>query len=276
MYSIWKENFPISFIGKGYLMLFSIFVVLTARGQNDSIVPIDKDPEELLKNLDLRLYDQTGFNLWNDSFSGHWSGFDFGFNVLLNEDYSGYDRPFMDNDVLRSNSAFINLLQLNIGLQRNRNTIGLVSGIGLQLQSYRLDKNTTINRLPDGSIEPQSLYFDHNQKSKFSIISLTVPLLAEFQIPLDHYKNRIYLSGGMYGGIRLGSHTKIKYRSEGKKEKLKTPGHYSLQDIKYGFMVRAGYRWINVFATYDLVPLFKEDKGPELTPLTFGVTLLSF
>lgn len=276
MYDIRKKFIPKCLFGKGYLLLLLFLAVLTARSQNDTIIAIDEDPEEILKHLDLRMYQQPGFNLWDDSFSGHWAGFDFGFNTFVKEDYSGYEQNFLENDLLRSNSAFINLLQLNIGLQRNRNTIGLVSGIGLQLQSYRLNKNTTITRLPDGSIEPQSLFFDYNQKSKFSIISLIVPLLAEFQIPLDHYKNRIYISGGLYSGIRVGSHTKIKYRSEGKKEKLKTPGHYSLQDIKYGIMMRAGYRWINVFATYDLVPLFQENNGPELTPVTFGVTLLRF
>ena len=92
---------------------------------------------------------------------------------------------------------------------------------------------------------------------------------------MNQYNNRIYVSGGFYGGLRIGSHTKIKYRSEGKKEKLKTPGHYSLQDFKYGMMIRAGYRWINVFATYELVPLFKGEKGPRLTPVTVGITLIN-
>jgi hypothetical protein len=76
-------------------------------------------------------------------------------------------------------------------------------------------------------------------------------------------------------GVRLTSHTKIKYRKE-QKEKLKVPDHYSLQDFKYGLMFRTGYRWINVFATYELTPLFKNDKGPHLTPFTFGITLISF
>jgi hypothetical protein len=79
----------------------------------------------------------------------------------------------------------------------------------------------------------------------------------------------------MYMGIRLMSHTKIKYRKE-QKEKLKVPDHYSLQDFKYGFMIRTGYRWVNFFATYEITPFFKEGKGPELTPFTFGVTLLYF
>ncbi|HKI90058.1 MAG TPA: hypothetical protein VKA38_13600, partial [Draconibacterium sp.] len=75
---------------------------------------------------------------------------------------------------------------------------------------------------------------------------------------------------------RLTSQTKIKYRIDRKKEKLKVPDFLSLTDLKYGVMVRAGYRWVNVFACYDLVPLFRKDKGPKLTPFTFGFTLVSF
>lgn len=258
------------------LVLMSVLLVSQTEAQNDTIIPLDIDPEELLQDLDLREFRDPGFNVWNDYFKGHWAGFDFGFNTFINENYAGYETAFLENDIFRSNSAYINLIQKNFGLQQNRNTLGLVTGIGFHLQSYRLDNNTTIRRLEDGIIEPDYLYFDHNQKSKLSVVSLIVPLLAEFQIPVNHYNNRIYISGGMYGGIRLSSHTKIKYRSEGRKEKLKTPGHYSLQDFKYGVMVRAGYRWFNIFATYEVAPFFKEGKGPELNALTFGLTLIRF
>ncbi len=256
------------------IILVALFA-MNLKAQNDTIIPVDTDPEELLKDLDLGESYEPGFNIWNDVFSGHWAGFDIGINLFVNEDYTGYSTNFMENDVFRSNSAYFNIIEKSFGLQRNRNTVGLVTGIGLHLQSYRLDNNTTFRRQDDGTIEPQSLFFDQNQKSKFAITSLMVPLLAEFQIPLNHYNNRIYISGGLYGSFRLNSHTKIKYRSEGIKRKLKTPGHYSLQDFKYGVMVRTGYRWFNVFATYDLVPLFKDEKGPGLTPVTFGVTLIS-
>ncbi|MGC9352772.1 MAG: hypothetical protein ACP5D9_02980 [Mariniphaga sp.] len=269
-----------------YLALFSIRLMITGlaivvcsiglKAQNDTIVPIDKDPEKLLRKINIRNFTDGGFNFWYDDFSGHWAGVDFGFNLFTNPDYSGYSSDFMENDIFRSNSTYVNFIQQSIGIQRNRNTVGLVTGVGLQLKSYRLERNTTIRRLENGRIEPQTLYFDQNQKSKLSIVSLMVPLLAEVQIPVNHYKNRLYISGGAFGGVRLGSHTKIKYRIDGKKEKLKIPGHYSLQDYKYGLMVRAGYRWVNVFATYELTPLFKEGKGPKLTPVTFGVTLISF
>jgi len=240
----------------------------------DTIVPVDKDPGKILRKIDIQEISKEGFNFWQDQFSGHWAGIDFGFNSFIKKDYSGYQSEFMNNNLLLSNSTFINLIQQSIGLQHNRNTIGLVTGVGLHLQSYHLNQNTTIRRLENGMIEPQILVFDHNQKSKLSIVSLVVPLLTEFQIPVNHYENRFYFSAGPYLGYRISSHTKIKYRIDGKKEKLKVPGHYSLHDFKYGLMIRTGYRRINLFATCELVPLFKKEKGPELTPVTFGITLL--
>lgn len=244
--------------------------------QSDTIVPMQKDPEKILRKIDIRKMNQMGFNFWQENFKGNWAGIDFGFNTFLNPDYSGYNTEFMENDLLRSNSMHINIIEQNIGLQRNRNTIGLVTGLGLHLQSYRLDKSTTIRQNENGIIEPETLYFDQNQKSKLSIVSLMVPLLAEFQIPVNHYQNRFYFSAGLFGELRISSHTKIKYRTEGKKQKLKVPGQYAIHNFKYGAMVRTGYRRVNVFATYDLIPLFADGKGPELTPFTFGITLIKF
>ena len=258
------------------VMIFVTFCMHSWSQANDTIAPVDKNSYKILRKIDIRRISRQGFNFWQDKFSGHWAGIDFGFNSFVNTGYSGYESEFMENDGWRSNSTYINLIQQSISLQHNRNTIGLVTGLGLNLQSYRLNQNTTIRRLNNGKIEPETLFFDQNQKSKLSVVSLIIPLLTEFQIPVNHYENRLYFSAGLYAGIRLSSHTKIKYRIEGKKEKLKVPGHYSLHDVKYGVMIRTGYKWINLFAACDLVPLFKEDKGPVLTPFTFGVTLISF
>ncbi|NOR74338.1 MAG: hypothetical protein GQ525_04185 [Draconibacterium sp.] len=255
-------------------LFVSTFVTLIAQ-ETDTIIPIDENPEKILRKIDIREVTQNGFNFWQDKFTGHWAGIDLGFNTFLNKDYSGYDSDFMDNDILRSNSVYINVIQQSIGLQHNRNTIGFVTGLGVQFQNYQLDQNTTIERLSNDVIVPKELNYHENQKSKLSIFSITMPLLTEFQIPINNYKNRLYLSTGLFLSYRLGSHTKIKYKTD-HKEKLKVPDHYSLQNFKYGFMFRAGYRWINVFASYELTTFYKENKGPELTPFTFGFTLLQF
>jgi hypothetical protein len=255
-----------------------LFNPLFSQEQDSSLVGKSVSRKSL--NIsDLQDLTKDGFNFWQDKFSGHFAGIDFGLNTFFNKDYSGYNPDqinFMDIDIIRSNSLFINVVNQSLGIQKNRNTIGFVTGLGLQLQSYRLDKNTTIEKMPNGRIVPKTLVFDDNQKSKIGSVYLVVPLLAESQVPVKNYANRLYFSAGVYGGLRVSSHTKIKYRFNRKKEKLKTPDDFSLNDFKFGLMARMGYRWVNVFATYDLTPLFEENLGPKLTPVTFGVTLLRF
>lgn len=259
---------------RAIVFIFTILLfnsVLFAQ-ETDSIKPIRKGAEEILKSINLN---SDGFNFWKDKFSGHWAGIDLGFNMFLNPDYEGYDTEFMQNDIFRSNSFHLNLIQQSIGLQRNRNNFGLVTGLGILFQDYRLDDYTTIERTIDDMIVPKHFYYDDNQKSRLFIYSLTLPVLAEIQIPINNYKNRLYFSSGMYFGYRIGSYTKIKYHTEFT-QKLKVTDNYSLQNFKYGIMARTGYRWINFFAMYELTSFYKEDKGPELTPFTFGVTLIGF
>ena len=240
--------------------------------ENDTIVPIRKDAEQILKNLDLNT---GGFNFWEDKFVGHWAGIDLGFNTFLNTDYSGYDSEFMKNEVIRSSSWNLNLIQQSIGLQRNRNNFGLVTGIGLEYQYYRLNDSTTIERTENDVIAPKPFFLGDNQRSKIFLFSATLPLLAEIQIPVNNYRNRLYFSGGMYFSYRIVSYTKITYKAE-QVHRLKITDNYSLQNFKYGLMFRTGYRWINFYAKYELTPFFKKGKGPELTPFVVGITLLRF
>jgi hypothetical protein len=245
----------------------------------DTIKTKSQNTKRNLSVSDIQDLTKDGFNFWQDKFSGHFAGIDIGFNAFASSNYSSYNdniSQFMDNNILLSNSLFINLIHQSIGLQYNRNTLGLVTGLGLQLQSYRLDKNTIIEQMPNGRITPGTLIFEDNQKSKLSSSYLIAPLLAEFQIPIIHYANRLYISAGFYAGLRLSSHTKIKYRIDRQKKKLKAPDDFSITNLKYGFMARMGYRWINIFATCDLSPFFIENMGPELTPVTFGITLIRF
>ena len=259
-----------------FIMLFVGVTLLNSVAQDiDTIIPINKNPEKILKKIDIKSITQNGFNFWQDDFKGHFAGIDLGFNTLLNSDYSRYDTEFMKSSLLLSNSFYLNFIQQSISLQRNGNTIGLVTGLSVVYQGYRLDQFTTIEKDYNEIIYPVNIVFNDNQKSKLTIYSLMVPVLTEVQIPIQRYKNRMYLSLGPYIAYRISSHTNIKYKQD-RREQLKVPDDFSLQDFKYGLMFRTGYRRVNLFATYELVPLFKKDKGPQLTPFTFGITLLGF
>jgi hypothetical protein len=258
---------------------FFLFSILICRGafaqETDTIIPVHKSAEQLLKNIKVKTFTGEGFNFFEDKFGGHWIGFDFGFNALVNEDYTGYDLEFMDNEILLSYDFNLNIFQKSFGLQRNRNNLGIVTGLGFQMQDYRLNDTVTIGKDNNGVIQPEVFHLGEQQKSKLTIFSVMVPFLIEYQIPINNYKNRLYFSGGMYFAYRIGSYTKIKYRTD-HSEKLKITGNYALNDFRYGIMFRTGYRWINLFAMYELTPLFEENLGPAMNPVTFGITLLRF
>jgi len=263
-----------------FFILLATFVSFLAFTQeNDSIIVVKSPAGRLSGLIDIQDLVNEGYNYWDEEFEGHWAGVELGINGFIGADYSMYspaDNNFLKNDLLLSNVLNLNILQYSMGLQKTRNTLGLITGLGLSLQSYRLNNNTTISVDENRKVYPVNMYFDSNQKSKLSSLNIEVPLLIEFQIPVSHYANRLYFSAGVTGSKRLESHTKVKYRKDGKREKLKSPGDYSIRDYKVSGTIRVGYRWINLFATYDVVPLFEDRRGPVLHPFAAGIRLISF
>ena len=265
--------------------IFFIFLAITATlpaysQDNDSIIVVKSPAARLSGLINIQDLVNEGFNYWQDEFKGHWSGIELGVNGFAFPDYSMYpdnEKDFLKNKLILSNVLHINFLQYSIGIQQTRNTIGVVTGLGLNLQNYRFKNNDTSISLDENrKVIPKYLKFDSNQKSKLSSVYLEVPILLEFQIPVRNYANRLYFSAGITAAKRLDTHTKIKYRKDGKKEKLKSPGDYSINDYKVAGSIRIGYRRISLFANCDLVPMFENGRGPTLFPYSVGIMLISF
>ncbi|RLD32556.1 MAG: hypothetical protein DRI83_10710, partial [Bacteroidetes bacterium] len=51
---------------------------------------------------------------------------------------------------------------------------------------------------------------------------------------------------------------------------------YHLQPFKADATLRVGWGFINLFATYNMVSMFRKDKGPELNQFAAGITLLGW
>ncbi len=212
-------------------------------------------------------------------FYGHWAGLEFGFNTFVNPDYSMYDAKydgFMELNQIRSFALNLNFWEFSIGLQQKRNSIGLVTGLGVEWNNYRFDNKYTIKTDDKGVIQP--IEFDENwsiRKSRLSSLYLNMPLLMEFQIPSGGY-NRAHIAVGAVAGLRLLSYTKTKYQLEKDSRKRKVSDRFSLNNIRYSAMLRIGYGSFDFYATYGISQLFEKGKGPELTPFTIGVTLINF
>lgn len=199
-------------------------------------------------------------------FNGHWEAVELGFNGFDKPDYSKYGgNEFMSLNQGKSMEVNVNFYEMNIGLVKSY--VGLVSGMGLSFNSYRFENPYTIKRGPERT-EPVALDFADLSKTKLAISTLKVPLLLEFQIPVNQREGRLYVNAGVVGGVRIGSHTKVKHGDTKDKDR----SSFNMNSFSYAATARVGYKDMGLFATYNLTPLFETGKGPELTPFTIGIS----
>jgi hypothetical protein len=210
------------------------------------------------------------------TFKGHWSGFDLGISNFVSTPFDSQlpeNAKWMDLNAGRSSSVAFNLLQYSIGLQKNRSNLGLVTGAGWTINNYRLDSKNILTRDNDG----QTTYrvSERNvEKNKLVTSFITLPVLLELQLPSHNNRKEFFISAGVYGSLRMGSHTKVVFNDTGNREKSKWREDLNLNGFKYGAMVRTGYKCIKIYAKCDLSQMFEAGRGPELYPWTIGVTLL--
>lgn len=233
-------------------------------GKNDVKVVDNEDGTEIRWGKEKHKKDRSG------RFNGHWEGVEFGFNGFDKPDYSMYNaaqKDFMALNQGKSAEFNINFYELNIGLAKSY--VGLVSGMGLSFNSYRFDNPFTLARVANRT-EPLPLDPENLSKTKLAVSYLNVPLLLEFQIPVNHNEGRLFINAGLVGGVKIGSHTKVKYGDN--KDKVRSG--FNMNSFKYAATARIGYKDVSLFASYSLTPLFQTGKGPELTPFSIGISFL--
>lgn len=204
-----------------------------------------------------------------NKFEPHWAGIHLGFNNYLTPNFS---TMLNDEDKLlalntnKSMEFAINLGEVGINLFKNR--VGLVTGLGFKWNNYKF-RNTNTVLVSDST----PLYFfddvtKNNKLSKLTTCYLIVPVMLELQFPVNN--EEIYLTAGVEGGLKLNSWTKIVSNSKAK-TKDNSDFHVNTWDCRAA--VKLGYGDFGVYGSYSLMPLFEKNKGPELYPITVGVSL---
>ena len=201
-------------------------------------------------------------------FDGHWEGIEFGFNGFDQPDYGLYNiKDFMSLNQGKSIEVNLNFYELNIGLYKSY--VGLVSGMGVSFNNYRFENPYTLTKGVNMT-EPVPLIYDDLSKTKLAVSYLNVPLLFEMQIPVNNNEGRLFVNAGLVGGVKIGSHTKVKHGDT--KDKIRNG--FNMNSFQYDAAVRLGYKDVSLFATYSFTPLFQTGKGPDLTPFTIGISFL--
>lgn len=213
-----------------------------------------------------------------ERFKGHYSGFEMGVNGFVDKTHSmnlPQELAWLDLKQARSWNININFMQQSIGFGTDK--AGLVTGMGLEFNNFHFSNPIGL-KVENGITTADSTYIKGNmkvEKTKLSTTHLAIPLLLELQIPAGERGHRIYLSGGVIGGLRIGTHTKVLYQNNGDK-KDKVRDDFNIATFRYGFTARLGYRAIRLYANYYPVQFFEKGKGPELYPFSVGLVLIPF
>ena len=208
------------------------------------------------------------------SFDGHWAGFHMGVNGLMDKDQSldmpaGYEK--LDLTYEKSINVQLNFYEQNFNLIRNK--VGLVTGLGFMWDNYRFEDDVILNNATD-TLSFTTPAADRNyKKSKLVATYLTLPFLLEFQTDSDNDINSFHLAAGVVGGWRIGTHTKTVYNGNNKNKERED---FYLNPFRGDAMVTLGWGKLNLYASYSLIPLFKDEKGPELYPFNIGIHLINF
>ena len=210
-------------------------------------------------------------------FKGHWSFFEMGMNAFTTPDYTMYGgsvapAEFLEQNYNKAIEVNINPFHTSIGIingrSKNSAKLGIVTGLGFSFNNYVFDNNITLAK-NNGRIEPVDLMATQGidaKKTKLTTSYINLPVALEFTFP----GNDLFVSAGVTGGLKLGSHTK--YKTDSKKEK--EHGDFYLNPFRYGVTARVGYKGLSIFGTYYMSEMFREGKGPATTPFSIGIGIM--
>lgn len=212
----------------------------------------------------------------DNDFEGHFTGVTLGFNWYVQPgfktSFSG-DESFLDQNIGKSLSFGINLFQYEIGLQKNNNALGLVTGAGWSVHNYRF--NHDLQLVKDANGNTTGLVRDGKfSKNKLTVSYINIPLLFEIQFPSKKCDNRWFVDLGGYLSFKIGSHTKMVPSGSGSTEKRRRD--ININPVQYGAMIQFGTEDVKLFATYSLSPLFDKTRAPEVFPVQVGVSIFTF
>lgn len=252
----------------------------------DRVVEITTDGDEKEKEVRIRIHSdgkkdvEKSITIKKDSkpqndFLKRWNDdndlfeIDLGFNNYLENGELPGDAG-ANYGLLPFNSNIVNLRWMK-GFLGNpeKNRLTASAGLEFSWNNYKYDQNVIIMK------DAQSVAFipfgpDQNKiKSKLTISWLNVPLMLHYRA-----KNSSFHMGmGGFAGYRLGSHSKTKFSEDGVIKKEKDYSNFYLNSLQYGLRFQVGFYDVDFFASYNLNNLFAKDKGPVLTPVSFGITL---
>lgn len=157
-----------------------------------------------------------------------------------------------------------------VGTTKLSKNFHIKSNIGVNWYNFKLEDRSLIAvKTPDGVVWEE--FTDGiGTKSKISASYLNFTLVPT--VLTNNQKLSLGLGG--YVGVRIGGRGKFVYDDEnGNKQKLFEKSNMYVDNLRYGLRAEFGVGDVILFYNYDLNNLFQTNLGPEVTAMSFGVTI---
>ena len=166
---------------------------------------------------------------------------------------------------LQPKSINFNLMMMSYEFNFGKH-FGFRTGLELEVNNYRFERNITLMLNENGHIVPDTHFEDNNltiRKTKLVNSFLNVPLVLRLGIG---HRNQVELYGGVVGGWRWNSYTKLKVNG---KDRFRQ--NYNLRNFHYGYTAGITFHNVGFYATYYPHSIFKSDDL-DVRQVNVGIT----
>ena len=162
-------------------------------------------------------------------------------------------------------------------LLKESNFVRLNYGFSFQWNKLNMKENQYF--VQDGNETTLQEFPVDLKKSQFRVTNLVFPVHFEFgpskkkeyKDKIRYYNDNKFKFGiGGYGGVRISSQQKLKYKENGDRVKDKIRRNYNASNFVYGLSAYVGFDDIALYAKYDLNPLFK-NQTVEQNNISLGI-----
>lgn len=154
--------------------------------------------------------------------------------------------------------------------------MSFAAGLGISTTSVYLDNQVLV--LDDTGSRGYQAYVQTDsikdyKRYKFNTAYISAPFELRYFSNTYNRNKGFKAAIGMQVGTLLSGHTKGLRGVDGSNIKDKVTTKRYLTPWNFAATARIGWGNMSVFASYNLTPVFKDNVGPPITPMTVGICL---
>jgi hypothetical protein len=153
-----------------------------------------------------------------------------------------------------------------------KSKMSFAAGVGIHTSTVWLDKQviTFADTLGQARFLTDT---NGNKRSKFSTTYLQAPFELRYFGNSNNRNKGFKAAIGMQVGTLLGGHTKELRGVDGANVKFKVNTKRYISPWNFAATARIGWGNFSLFGSYNLTSVFKDNQGPEITPMSVGICL---